>query len=43
VIVAGLVCLETALAELRATHFGVSTCGVRHGVALRILAGDMTF
>jgi exopolyphosphatase/guanosine-5'-triphosphate,3'-diphosphate pyrophosphatase len=40
VIVAGLVCLEAALVRLRATRFTVSERGVRHGVALRILAGE---
>ncbi|HXX47187.1 MAG TPA: Ppx/GppA family phosphatase [Myxococcota bacterium] len=40
VIVAGLVCLELALACLRAERFTVSEHGVRHGVALRMLAGD---
>jgi len=41
VIVAGLVCLELALARLGVTHFRVSERGVRHGVALRILAGHL--
>jgi len=41
VIVAGLVCLEAALLCLRADRFGVSERGVRHGVALRILAGQL--
>ncbi|MFI5314237.1 MAG: Ppx/GppA family phosphatase [Myxococcota bacterium] len=40
VIVAGLVCLEAALVRLRASRFTVSERGVRHGVALRILAGQ---
>jgi len=40
VIVAGLVCLELALACLGAERFAVSEHGVRHGVALRMLAGD---
>ena len=39
VIVAGLVCLELALERLRAERFTVSERGVRHGVALRLLAG----
>ncbi|HTO06180.1 MAG TPA: Ppx/GppA family phosphatase [Myxococcota bacterium] len=43
VIVAGLVCLEVALLRLRATRFTVSERGVRHGVALRILAGHKLF
>ncbi len=42
VIVAGLVCLEVALARLGATHFRVSERGVRHGVALRLLAGQLS-
>lgn len=41
VIVAGLVCLEVALVRLGVTHFRVSERGVRHGVALRILAGEL--
>lgn len=41
VIVAGLVCLEEALVRLQVTHFRVSERGVRHGVALRILAGQL--
>jgi exopolyphosphatase/guanosine-5'-triphosphate,3'-diphosphate pyrophosphatase len=41
VIVAGLVCLEVALLRLGATHFRVSERGVRHGVALRLLAGQL--
>ena len=41
VIVAGLVCLEEALVRLGVTHFRVSERGVRHGVALRILAGQL--
>src|SRR6266850_198701 len=40
VIVAGLVCLELALLRLRAERFTVSERGVRHGVALRMLAGQ---
>jgi exopolyphosphatase/guanosine-5'-triphosphate,3'-diphosphate pyrophosphatase len=40
VIVAGLVCLELALDVLGARHFAVSERGVRHGVALRMLAGE---
>jgi exopolyphosphatase / guanosine-5'-triphosphate,3'-diphosphate pyrophosphatase len=40
VIVAGLVCLELALSCLRAERFTVSERGVRHGVALRLLAGQ---
>jgi exopolyphosphatase/guanosine-5'-triphosphate,3'-diphosphate pyrophosphatase len=40
VIVAGLVCLEMALVRLRAERFTVSERGVRHGVALRMLAGQ---
>jgi exopolyphosphatase/guanosine-5'-triphosphate,3'-diphosphate pyrophosphatase len=40
VIVAGLVCLEVALVRLRAERFTVSERGVRHGVALRLLAGQ---
>jgi exopolyphosphatase/guanosine-5'-triphosphate,3'-diphosphate pyrophosphatase len=40
VIVAGLVCLEMALLRLRAERFTVSERGVRHGVALRMLAGQ---
>jgi exopolyphosphatase/guanosine-5'-triphosphate,3'-diphosphate pyrophosphatase len=40
VIVAGLVCLEMALVCLRAERFTVSERGVRHGVALRMLAGQ---
>jgi exopolyphosphatase / guanosine-5'-triphosphate,3'-diphosphate pyrophosphatase len=40
VIVAGLVCLELALSCLRAERFTVSERGVRHGVALRLLAGE---
>ncbi|HXZ84834.1 MAG TPA: Ppx/GppA family phosphatase [Myxococcota bacterium] len=40
VIVAGLVCLELALDCLRAERFRVSERGVRHGVALRMLAGQ---
>jgi exopolyphosphatase / guanosine-5'-triphosphate,3'-diphosphate pyrophosphatase len=43
VIVAGLVCLEEALARLAAERFTVSERGVRHGVALRILAGQKLF
>jgi exopolyphosphatase / guanosine-5'-triphosphate,3'-diphosphate pyrophosphatase len=43
VIVAGLVCLELALLRLRAGRFTVSERGVRHGVALRILAGHKLF
>jgi len=43
VIVAGLVCLEVALAGLGAERFAVSERGVRHGVALRILAGHGPF
>lgn len=39
VIVAGLVCLEMALLRLGAEQFTVSERGVRHGVALRMLAG----
>jgi exopolyphosphatase / guanosine-5'-triphosphate,3'-diphosphate pyrophosphatase len=39
VIVAGLVCLEVALVCLAAERFSVSERGVRHGVALRLLAG----
>jgi len=39
VIVAGLVCLELALVRLGAERFTVSERGVRHGVALRLLAG----
>jgi exopolyphosphatase/guanosine-5'-triphosphate,3'-diphosphate pyrophosphatase len=39
VIVAGLVCLELALLRLGAERFTVSERGVRHGVALRMLAG----
>ncbi len=41
VIVAGLLVLEGVLARLRATGFAVSGRGVRHGVALRVLAGQM--
>ena len=41
VIVAGLVCLEVALVRLGITHFAVSERGVRHGVALRLLAGQL--
>jgi exopolyphosphatase/guanosine-5'-triphosphate,3'-diphosphate pyrophosphatase len=41
VIVAGLLVLEGVLARLDATHFEVSGRGVRHGVALRMLAGLM--
>jgi exopolyphosphatase/guanosine-5'-triphosphate,3'-diphosphate pyrophosphatase len=41
VIVAGFVCLEVAVARLAATHFSVSERGVRHGVALRLLAGQL--
>ncbi len=43
VIVAGLAVLEGAIARLGAPRFRVSGKGVRHGVALRILAGDMAF
>jgi len=43
VIVAGLVCLEVALLRLRASRFTVSERGVRHGVALRMLAGHNLF
>jgi exopolyphosphatase/guanosine-5'-triphosphate,3'-diphosphate pyrophosphatase len=43
VIVAGLVCLEVALLRLRASRFTVSERGVRHGVALRVLAGQKLF
>ncbi len=39
VIVAGLVCLEVALVRLGAERVTVSERGVRHGVALRMLAG----
>ena len=40
VIVAGLVCLELVLACLGADGFTVSERGVRHGVALRLLAAE---
>lgn len=41
VIVAGLAVLAGVLARLGATRFAVSGRGVRHGVALRVLAGQM--
>jgi exopolyphosphatase/guanosine-5'-triphosphate,3'-diphosphate pyrophosphatase len=41
VIVAGLAVLGGVLARLGATRFEVSGRGVRHGVALRVLAGQM--
>ena len=41
VIVAGLLVLEGVLARLHARRFAVSGRGVRHGVALRVLAGQM--
>ena len=41
VIVAGLVTLEGVLERLFAPRFAVSGQGVRHGVALRVLAGQM--
>jgi exopolyphosphatase/guanosine-5'-triphosphate,3'-diphosphate pyrophosphatase len=43
VIVAGLAVLEGVLARLSVPRFRVSGKGVRHGVALRILAGEMAF
>ena len=39
VIVAGLVILDAVLERAKATHFRVSGRGVRHGVALALLAG----
>ena len=39
VIVAGLVILDAVLERARAAHFRVSGSGVRHGVALALLAG----
>ncbi len=41
VIVAGLLALAGVLERLRARRFAVSGRGVRHGVALRVLAGEM--
>ena len=41
VIVAGLEVLEGVLERLRVRRFAVSGRGVRHGVALRLLAGQM--
>lgn len=41
VIVAGLAVLGGVLARLGASRFAVSGRGVRHGVALRVLAGQM--
>ncbi|MEX2209017.1 MAG: Ppx/GppA family phosphatase [Myxococcota bacterium] len=41
VIVAGLAALHAVLARLRVHRFAVSGRGVRHGVALRVLAGQM--
>ena len=41
VIVAGLAVLEGVVARLGAPRFRVSGKGVRHGVALRMLAGEM--
>ena len=41
VIVAGLAALHAVLGRLRVRRFAVSGRGVRHGVALRVLAGQM--
>jgi exopolyphosphatase/guanosine-5'-triphosphate,3'-diphosphate pyrophosphatase len=41
VIVAGLAVLHAVLERLRVRRFAVSGRGVRHGVALRVLAGQM--